>query len=278
MVQRRTITCVSPPPHAARFRRKLGRPKLTVVSKLAADFPLGQSFSAVAAGALCRIPKAMTTPTRDSAVDMVERADAPGTKRAPQPHSLAHDATTCRDQWHNHGATRDKLQIERGRISPHCAQPWEGNVEVKYRTDRLLKHPLTDQFAHVERDRAVILDRAFTFRMPRQTFRQPLACEHALPQRTGLVGRLLLSFALHHVVHCLALNTHIPSTALELVKLGWIILVALEDRFDLRHRRSVSVAIGKAAGCFFGFALNLSDGQHERAFKLVIWVPRDADN
>ena len=137
------------------------------------------------------------------------------------------------------------------------------------------------------------------------------------------MGVLLLSFALHHVVHCLALNTHIPLTALELVKLGWIILVALEDRFDLRHRRSGSVAIGKAAGSprlddlitacpkgaavkllaspyndapidwatkwamirvvalidnFFGFALNLSDGRHERALKLVIWVRRDADN
>jgi hypothetical protein len=44
----------------------------------------------------------------------------------------------------------------------------------------------------------------------------------------------------------LALNTHIPLTAPESVKLGWIILVALEDRFDLRHRRSSSVAIGKA--------------------------------
>ena len=73
------MTRVGPPPHAARLWWELSRPKLTVVAKLAADFPLGQSFSAAAAGALCRIPEAMTTPTRDSAVEMVERANAPGT-------------------------------------------------------------------------------------------------------------------------------------------------------------------------------------------------------
>ena len=60
---------------------------MTVVAKLAADFPLGESFSAITAGALCVIPEAMTTPTRESATDMVKRADAPGTQRASQPHS-----------------------------------------------------------------------------------------------------------------------------------------------------------------------------------------------
>ncbi len=67
-------------------------------------------------------------------------------------------------------------------------QPWESNVEVKYRAQRLLKHPLADQFAHVERDVAVVFDGAFAFWAPSQTFRQPLACEHALPRRAGLGG------------------------------------------------------------------------------------------
>jgi hypothetical protein len=31
-----------------------------MIAKLAADFPLGEGFSAVAAGALCRIPEAIT--------------------------------------------------------------------------------------------------------------------------------------------------------------------------------------------------------------------------
>jgi len=54
---------------------------LTVVAELAADFPFGKCFAAVAAGALCRIPKAMTVPTRDPAVEMVERAHSPHTVR-----------------------------------------------------------------------------------------------------------------------------------------------------------------------------------------------------
>ena len=78
--------------------------------------------------------------------------------------------------------------IERGRIEPHQAQPWESNVEVKYRARRLLKHTLADQFAHVERDGAVVLDGAFAFWMPRLTFRQPLAGEHSLPQGLRLDG------------------------------------------------------------------------------------------
>ena len=80
--QRRTMTCVSPPPHPARLQRKLSRPKLTVVAKLAADFPLRYRLSAVAAGALCRIPEAITAPTRHSSIEMVDYADALSTQRA----------------------------------------------------------------------------------------------------------------------------------------------------------------------------------------------------
>ena len=53
------MTRVGPPPHTARLRRVLRGPELTVVAKLAADFPLGQRLSTVAAGALCRIPEAV---------------------------------------------------------------------------------------------------------------------------------------------------------------------------------------------------------------------------
>ena len=76
------MTSVGPPPHAARLWWELSRPELTVVAKLAADFPLGQEFSAVGAGALCRVPEAIAAPARDSSVEMVERADAPTTQRA----------------------------------------------------------------------------------------------------------------------------------------------------------------------------------------------------
>jgi hypothetical protein len=40
---------------------------------------------------------------------------------------------------------------------------------------------LADQFAHIERNHPVIFDCAFALRMTKQTFRQPLACDQALP-------------------------------------------------------------------------------------------------
>ena len=67
-------------------------------------------------------------------------------------------------------------------------QPWKSKVEVKYRPLPMLKHTLADQFAHVERDVAVVFNGAFARRMPRQTFGQPLACEQSLPQRLWLGG------------------------------------------------------------------------------------------
>ena len=85
---------------------------MTIVTKLAADFPLGQRLSAITAGALGRILEAITPPTREPRFEIVERANAPTTQRAPQPHSLAHDATACRNQWHDDGAAGDELQIE----------------------------------------------------------------------------------------------------------------------------------------------------------------------
>ena len=62
MGQRRTRTRVGPPPHAARLWRVLNGTKLTIVAS--ADFSLGETFSAVAATALCRIPETITAPTR----------------------------------------------------------------------------------------------------------------------------------------------------------------------------------------------------------------------
>ena len=131
MVQRRTITCICPSPHAARLGRGLRRQELTVVAKIAADFPLGQRFAAVAAGALGRIPEAITPPTRDPTVEMVERANAPSTQRALQPHSLAHDAAARRNQWHDDGAAGDKLQIKRGRVQAHHPEPRKSKIKVK---------------------------------------------------------------------------------------------------------------------------------------------------
>src|SRR5438128_2575453 len=113
MVQRCTMTRVGPPPHAAWLRRKLSRPKLTVIAKLAANFPLGQSFSAVAAGALRRIPQAVAPTTCEHRFEIVERADASTTQRALQSHPLTYDAAACPDHRHDNGATGDKLQIER---------------------------------------------------------------------------------------------------------------------------------------------------------------------
>jgi hypothetical protein len=91
----------------------LNSPELTIVAKLAADLPLSQRFSAVAAGTLCRVPETITAPTRDSSVEVVDREDALTTQRALEPQSLADDATACPNQRHNHDATRDKLQIKR---------------------------------------------------------------------------------------------------------------------------------------------------------------------
>ena len=82
---------------------------MTVVAKLAADFPLGEGLSAITAGALGRIPKAITPPTREPRFEIVERADATSTQRALKPHSLAHDAAACRNQRHDDGASGDEL-------------------------------------------------------------------------------------------------------------------------------------------------------------------------
>src|ERR1700722_18846839 len=83
---------VSPPPHAARLRWEPGARDLAIVAEFPADFSFRQKLSRSAAGPLCRIPKAIAVPTRNSSLEMIERADAPGTQRASQPHSLAHDA------------------------------------------------------------------------------------------------------------------------------------------------------------------------------------------
>ena len=51
------MTRVGSPPYAARPWWELSRPVLAIVTKLAADFPDGEGFSAVAAGTLSRIPE-----------------------------------------------------------------------------------------------------------------------------------------------------------------------------------------------------------------------------
>jgi SAM domain (Sterile alpha motif) len=177
MFQRRTMTCVSAPPHAARLRRKLSRPKLTVIAELAADFALGQNFSAVAAFALRRIPQAVAPATCEPRFKIVERTDASTTERTLQSDPLTYGAAACPDQWHDNGATVDKLEFERARIEPHHAQPWISNVGAKYRAHRVRKNILADQFAHVERYRAIVFDSAIAFRFwVKHAARQSLAC------------------------------------------------------------------------------------------------------
>jgi len=85
-------------------------PQLTIVAKLAPDFPLGQRLAAVTASTLRRVLKAITDPARQPWLEVVERTDAPATERALQPHPLTHHATTRPDQRHNNGAAADKLQ------------------------------------------------------------------------------------------------------------------------------------------------------------------------
>ena len=70
--------------HTARPWRVLGAPQLTIVAKLAPDFPLGQRFAAVTASTLRRVSKAITDPARQPWLKVVERADALATERALQ--------------------------------------------------------------------------------------------------------------------------------------------------------------------------------------------------
>ena len=71
------MTLIGPPPHAARLWRQPGARDLAIVAELPADFSFRQKLSRSAAGPLCRIPEAIAVPTRDSSVEMIERADAP---------------------------------------------------------------------------------------------------------------------------------------------------------------------------------------------------------
>ena len=172
-----------------------------MVAELAADFALGQGFSAVSAGALCRVPEAITAPTRHSSIEVVERADASTTQRALQPHALTHDAAAGRNQRHTDDTTGDKLQIERAGFEPHQSQPRKSNVEVKYRAHRPIKHMLADQFAHVESDLAVVFNSpiALRFRL-KQALRQPLACNYTLPPSLRLIACLARLLASPHVI------------------------------------------------------------------------------
>ena len=114
--QRRTMPCIGSPPHPARFRWQLRARDLAIVAELPADFSFRQKLPRRAAGALCRVPEVIAVPTGHSAMEMVKRTDAPTTHGAPQAHPLTHDAAACPNQRHNDGATRDKLQVERGGI------------------------------------------------------------------------------------------------------------------------------------------------------------------
>ena len=157
------MTRVSPPPHAARPWRQSCARDLAIVAEFPPDFSFRQKLSRSAAGALGCIPEAITVPAGDFSVDMIDRANAPTTQRTRKPQPLTHDATVCPNQRHDHSATGDQLQIERARIQPHHTQPRKAKLE-KNRAHRPNKHMPAHQFAHVERDHAVVFDGAFAFR------------------------------------------------------------------------------------------------------------------
>jgi hypothetical protein len=71
---------------------------------------------------------------------------------------------------------------------PHYTQPRKAQVEVKYRTYRLLKHALADQFAHVQGDCAVVFDGAGAFGTAKHRVRHRLASKHVFPPRLGLAS------------------------------------------------------------------------------------------
>ena len=88
-------------------------------------------------------------------------------------------------------------------------------LEPKHRAHRLLKHALAYHLAHVERDVAVVFDRAFAFRFrDERAVRQPLAsstlCHHACGSANRLAGLSLVT-ALH--LKAAWLNVHTSSEA-----------------------------------------------------------------
>jgi hypothetical protein len=89
---------------------------LTTVAQLAANVFHRPELPAFGAGALRRIPETIAVPTRDPSIDTVEYADASSTQRALYPYPHTHGATLRPNQRHDHDATCDKLQIERGGI------------------------------------------------------------------------------------------------------------------------------------------------------------------
>ena len=111
--QRRTMSRVGPPPHAARLWREPGALDLAIVAEFPPDFSFRQKLSGGAADPLCGVPEIMAAPTRKPWFEIVEHADAPTTQRARQSQPFAHDPTVCPNQRHSHGATGQQLQIER---------------------------------------------------------------------------------------------------------------------------------------------------------------------
>ncbi len=183
--QRRTMPRIGPSPHPARPRWERCARDLAIVAELAPDFPLGQRLSAEGTRSLRRIPKTVAASTREPWFEIIEHANAPATERALQPHPPTHDAAACPDQRRNDNAAADKLQIESGRVQPHHPQPWKSKVGAKYRAHWLLKHTLADQFAHVQRDVAVVFDRASA----PLAGRPYLTRDHRKSERSGPRGR-----------------------------------------------------------------------------------------
>jgi hypothetical protein len=67
----------------------------------------------------------------------------------------------------------------------HGKRNWRGNTERAYPP---IEHPMADQFAHVERDLAVVFDGALAFSASKRRVGQPFAGDYFLPPRLGLAS------------------------------------------------------------------------------------------
>jgi len=86
------MTVISTPPHAAWLWQARDRPELTVIAKLAADFPHRQMFPPLGAFALRSVPEAAACPADKSHVEIVQLADGLVAAWAHQPEPRSHNA------------------------------------------------------------------------------------------------------------------------------------------------------------------------------------------
>jgi hypothetical protein len=87
------MTRIGAPPHTARLRWDLDGPELPIVAELAADFPHCQELSAIAAGALRRVPKPFACSADKPRIDEIEFADTAAAAWALETQPRSREAT-----------------------------------------------------------------------------------------------------------------------------------------------------------------------------------------